>query len=83
MNKIKILNLENLDVLKKISKIKKTNFKYISQNDILLNLDKSCMEIDCFRGHDENNYPFYSDNHHLNSFGARLVFDEIVKYNQF
>jgi len=83
LNKIKILNLENLDVLKKISKIKKTNFKYISQNDILLNLDKSCMEIDCFRGHDENNYPFYSDNHHLNSFGARLVFDEIVKYNQF
>lgn len=57
------------------------NLKIINQNKLLLkSVDKTCLSLDCFDGHDKNGYPLYRDHHHLSDYGSKILLKNL--FNQ-
>lgn len=55
-----------------------SNLIIVNQNKYLLKLSNlDCKKIECFIGHDNKNLPLYRDNHHLSSYGANLLINEL------
>jgi len=81
-NKIKRYTFKDINNF--FNSIKFSNLTIIDQNKYLLKFqNSSCNNPECINGHDDKNFPLYRDNHHLSTYGANLLINELFKYLSF